>query len=63
MLIAVIDQGNLIGFSVGPRDSDDLIVNHLLFAADTLIFLWCTRTNSTFAVYLLMLCGRFRNED
>jgi hypothetical protein len=38
MLIAAMDQGNLIGFSVEPRDSDALVVNHLLFADDTLIF-------------------------
>jgi hypothetical protein len=46
MLIAAMDQGNLIGFSMGPRDFDALVVNHLLFANGTLIFLWCTsRTN------------------
>jgi len=38
MLIAAMDQGNLRGFSVGPRDFDALVVNHLLFADDTLIF-------------------------
>jgi hypothetical protein len=38
MLIAAMDQGNLIGFSVEPRDSDALVVNHLLFADDMLIF-------------------------
>jgi hypothetical protein len=38
MLITAMDQGHLIGFSVGPRDSDALVVNHLLFADDTLIF-------------------------
>jgi len=38
MLIATMDQGNLTGFSVGPRDSDALVVNHLLFADDMLIF-------------------------
>jgi hypothetical protein len=38
MLIAAIDQGNLAWFSVGSRDSNALVVNHLLFANDTLIF-------------------------
>jgi hypothetical protein len=38
MLIAAMDQGNLRVFSVGPRDFDALVVNHLLFAVDTLIF-------------------------
>jgi hypothetical protein len=38
MLIVAMDQGNLTGFSVGPRDSDALVMNHLLFADDTLIF-------------------------
>jgi hypothetical protein len=38
MLIAAMDQGNLIGFSMGPKDSDTLVVNYLLFADDTLIF-------------------------
>jgi hypothetical protein len=38
MLIAALDQGNLLGFSVGSRDSKALVVNHFLFADDTLIF-------------------------
>lgn len=38
MLTAALDQGNLSGFSVGSRDSETLVVNHLLFADDTLIF-------------------------
>lgn len=38
MLTAALDQGNLTGFSVGSRDSEALVVNHLLFADDTLIF-------------------------
>jgi hypothetical protein len=38
MLTAALDQGNLTGFSVGARDSEALVVNHLLFADDTLIF-------------------------
>jgi hypothetical protein len=28
MLIAAMDQGNLTGFSMGPRDSYALVVNH-----------------------------------
>jgi hypothetical protein len=35
MLIAAMDQGNLTGFSMGPKDSYDLVVNHLLFTGDT----------------------------
>jgi hypothetical protein len=38
MLIAAMDQGHLTGFSVGHRDSKALVVNHLLFADDMLIF-------------------------
>jgi len=38
MLTAALDQGNLTGFSVGSRDFEALVVNHLLFVDDTLIF-------------------------
>jgi hypothetical protein len=38
MLAAALDQGNLTGFSMGSRDSEALVVNHLLFPDDTLIF-------------------------
>jgi hypothetical protein len=38
MLIAAMDQGNLIGSSVRSKDSDALVVNYLLLADDTLIF-------------------------
>jgi hypothetical protein len=38
MLTAALDHGNLTGFSVGSRDSEALVMNHLLFADDTLIF-------------------------
>jgi hypothetical protein len=38
MLAAALDQGNLTGFSVGSRDTEALVVNHFLFADDTLIF-------------------------
>jgi hypothetical protein len=31
-------QGLMSGFSVGIRDNEALVVNHLLFADDTLIF-------------------------
>jgi hypothetical protein len=31
-------QGLLSGFSVGNRDNEALVLNHLLFADDTLIF-------------------------
>jgi len=38
MLNASMVQGLLSGFSVGIRDNEGLVVNHLLFADDTLIF-------------------------
>jgi hypothetical protein len=38
MLNVTMNQGLLTGFSVGSRDNEDLVVNHLLFADDTLIF-------------------------
>lgn len=38
MLSAFVDKGFLLGFSVGSRDNDELLVSHLLFADDTLIF-------------------------
>jgi hypothetical protein len=39
MLTAALDQGNLTGFLVGSRDSEALVVNHLLLADDTLSFM------------------------
>jgi hypothetical protein len=38
MLNATMLQGLLTGFSVGTRNNEELVVNHLLFANDTLIF-------------------------
>jgi hypothetical protein len=38
MLNATMNQRLLIGFSVGSRDIEELVVNHQLFADDTLIF-------------------------
>jgi hypothetical protein len=38
MLIAAMNQGYLTRFSVGSRDSNALVLNHLLFVDDTLIF-------------------------
>jgi hypothetical protein len=38
MLTATLDQGNLTEFSVGAKESEALVVNHLLFADDTMIF-------------------------
>jgi hypothetical protein len=36
---------------VGSKDNEALVVSHLLFGDDTLIFLWCEfRTNLTFTV-------------
>jgi hypothetical protein len=38
MLIATMNQGLLIGFSMRFRDNEELVVNHMLFADDTLLF-------------------------
>jgi hypothetical protein len=38
MLNATMIQGFLTRFSVGSRDNKDLVVNHLFFIDDTLIF-------------------------
>jgi hypothetical protein len=38
MLTATMDRSLLTGFSVGSRDNEGLVVSHLLFADDTLIF-------------------------
>jgi len=38
MLNASMLQGLLTGFSMGTRNNEELVVNHLLFADDTLIF-------------------------
>jgi hypothetical protein len=38
MLYVSMRQGLLSGFSVGLRGNEALVVNHLLFADDTLIF-------------------------
>jgi hypothetical protein len=38
MLNASMLQGLLRGFFVGTRDNEELVVNHLLFADDTLFF-------------------------
>lgn len=35
MLIAALDLGNLTGFLARSRESEALVVNHLLFADDT----------------------------
>jgi hypothetical protein len=39
MLSTSVDRGLLSSFSVGSRNSDELLVSHLLFADDTLIFM------------------------
>jgi hypothetical protein len=38
MLIVAMDQGYLTRFSVGSKDSNALVLNHLLFVDDTLNF-------------------------
>jgi hypothetical protein len=37
MLVVALEQGSMTGFAVGHRESEAIIVNHLLFADDTLI--------------------------
>jgi len=38
MLFATVDKEFLSGFSVGSRNHEAMVVSHLLFAEDTLIF-------------------------
>jgi len=38
MMSATMDRGLLEGFAVGPRNVAGIVVSHLLFADDTLIF-------------------------
>ena len=38
MITATIDNGLLLGFTVGSRSSETTIISHLLFADDTLVF-------------------------
>jgi hypothetical protein len=38
MIYATVDSGRLLGFSVGSSTQDAMMVSHLLFADDTLIF-------------------------
>jgi len=38
MLSATVENGRLSGFSVGSRYQEAMVVSHLLFADDTLIF-------------------------
>jgi hypothetical protein len=38
MLSAALDQGNLTGFLVGSKEPEAFVVNHLMFADDTLMF-------------------------
>jgi hypothetical protein len=38
MLGAIISRGRISGFSVGPRDQTPVVVSHLLFVDDTLVF-------------------------
>jgi hypothetical protein len=38
MMTTTVDWGLLSGFSVGLRNNEELLVFHLLFADDTLIF-------------------------
>jgi hypothetical protein len=46
----------MTGFAVGHRESEAIVVNHLLFANDMLIFCGgARRTNSTSKVHLSLL--------
>jgi len=64
MLNASMLQGLLSGFLVGFMGNEALVVNHLLFADDTLIFLLSTgRACSKFEVYFLMFRSSVRDED
>jgi hypothetical protein len=38
MLSATVDRGLLLGFSVGLRNHEAMVVSHFLFANHTLIF-------------------------
>ncbi len=38
MIYATVDNRLLVGFLVGLRNHEEMIVSHLLFADDTLIF-------------------------
>jgi hypothetical protein len=38
MLSATVESGLLSGFSVGSRNQEEMIVSHLLFANDALLF-------------------------
>jgi len=38
MMSATVDRGLLDGFTVGSRSAARMVVSHLLFAYDTLIF-------------------------
>ena len=41
LLDRAVQEGLFLGFSVGTVAANPLMVSHLLFADDTLIFLWC----------------------
>jgi hypothetical protein len=38
MMTAAVERGLMSGFSVGLRDQEEMVVSHLLFADDTVIF-------------------------
>jgi hypothetical protein len=38
MLFATVDRGLLSGFTVGSKNNEELLVSHLLFADDALVF-------------------------
>jgi hypothetical protein len=46
MLTATLDRGLLSSFSVGSRNNEELLVSHLLFVDDTLIFVRDVMNNS-----------------
>ena len=55
MVIATVERGLMSGFSVGLRNQEEMIVSHLLFADDMLIF--CEPTVQQFRnLRYLFLC-------
>jgi hypothetical protein len=54
ILFVAMDSGLLSGFSMGSRNHEEMIVSHLLFAYDTLIF--CEANCEQLRNYCLFLC-------
>jgi hypothetical protein len=63
MMSATMDRGLLSGFSVGLRNNVEIIVSHLLFADDTLIFFRQIVNNSVICDAYSYVLKRFGVED